>query len=90
MSTTYEPDGPYEASSDSSDYPRQASWMRQPQELSGRPTGTPFQEQVMNAVTGSEFNESTQFGLPLRRPGDALHISYDNALEYLGMTNRED
>lgn len=86
MSTTYEPDEPFVESSDSSDCPPPASWMRQPQELSGRPIGTPFQEQVMDAVTGSEFVDSVQFGQPIRRRGEALHISYDQALEYLGYT----
>jgi hypothetical protein len=85
VSTTYGPDEPSEPSSDSGDYPPPDWWTQPPQELSGRPTGTPFQEQVMDAVTGSEFVDSTQFGLPLRRRGEALHISYDQALEYLGM-----
>lgn len=86
MNTTYGPDEPSGESSDSSAYPPPASWTRPPQEQSGRPTGTPFQEQVMDAVTGSEFVDSTQFGLPMRRRGEALHINYDQALEYLGFS----
>lgn len=39
----------------------------------------------MNAVTGSEFNDSTEFGVPVHRRGQELHISYAQALEFLGM-----
>lgn len=46
---------------------------------------TPFQQRLMDAVTGSEFHESTEFGVTVHRRGQELHISYDQALEYLGM-----
>lgn len=87
MSTTYEQDEPYEPSSGSSDYPPPATWTRPPDELSGRPTGTQFQERLMDAVTGSEFAESTVHGQPARRTGGQLNISYDQALAFLGWTN---
>lgn len=85
MSMTSEPSEPYELSSDLGAPPPPASSMRGPLDSSGRPTGTEFQQNLMDAVCGSEFHEGFEFGVPIRRRGEALHISYDQALEYLGM-----
>jgi hypothetical protein len=39
----------------------------------------------MDAVSGSEFADGVEHGIPLRRRGEPLHINYDQALAYLGM-----
>lgn len=84
---TSEPDELSEAPSEPGDSLPPASWTRPQPELSGRPTGTPYQQRLMDAVAGSEHHDSVERGVLTRRRGDALHINYDQAMEFLWPTD---
>lgn len=89
MSTTSDWPEQFEESSESTDFFRQASLIRTLQPSSGRPTGTPFQNRVMDAVSGSEFADNIENGFPVRRHGEQLKIGYDHALAFLGFTEED-
>jgi len=76
----------YADTSESSDSPPPASSMPAQLSSSGRQPGTPFQNSVMDAVSGSEFAESYDQGFLVRRKGNALRIPYDQAMEFLWPT----
>jgi len=80
MSEQDEPSGDFR---DPSASPQLASSIRQLPQSSGRPFGTPYQNQLMDAVAGSEFEVSFENGVATRRAGGQLHISYDQAMEFL-------
>lgn len=80
---TSEPAGPSEEPSEPGACPLPDSWTSPQPEHWGRPTGTPYQSRLMDAVAGSEHHDSLEFGVPTRRHGEALKISYDQAMEFL-------
>ncbi len=79
-----EQDEPYEDSSDYMEYPQQEQSARLPQGTSENPTESDFQRTLRQAISGSQFHDSyLPSGIPIRRRGSALHISYDQSLEML-------
>lgn len=80
---TNEQPEPSGATSESSDSRPTDALIRPLPGYSGRPSGTPFQNSVMDAVTGSEFTDTVESGIPVRRRGAPLHIPYDQAMAML-------
>lgn len=82
-----EPEEPYVEYSDSMEYHLPEPWERSPRDTSGKPTGNDYQRLLSEAVSGCEFTPSVIHGMPAKRQGSALHISYDNAIELLWGTD---
>jgi hypothetical protein len=80
---TSQPSEQSEATSEPSVSPPPGSSMPRLLPSSGKQPGTPYQNRVTDAVTGSEFTDSVESGIPIRRKGSPLKISYDQAMEYL-------
>lgn len=79
-----EPEELFEDSSDYTESPRPGPLDRSPRNTSGRGIGSDFQEVLKSAVSETEFRDGhLPSGLPVRRQGTSLHISYDNALEFI-------
>ncbi|HET7639930.1 MAG TPA: hypothetical protein VFK47_14475 [Ktedonobacteraceae bacterium] len=79
-----EPDEPYEDSSDYTEYPLPGPLERSPQNTSEKPTESDFQMMFREAVSGSEFHDVlSPAGIPLRKQGSQLRVSYDQALQLL-------
>jgi hypothetical protein len=55
-----------------------------PQQRLASPTG--IGRLVADAMQSSEFSESAVGGMPIRRQGQGLHLSYGDALELLGFS----
>lgn len=81
---------PYEVSSDSTDYPRPGGSDPSPRRSSGSLGGTEYQKMVADAISSSEFHDSYVGGIPIRRQGRGLHLSYESALEMLGWSGGSD
>lgn len=78
-----EQEEPFEESSGFMESPLPEPWERSPRNTSESPTGSEFQRQITEAVSGSEFTDTTVHGIPMRRQGKALHISYDQAIQFV-------
>lgn len=73
-------DDQYEDSSELGEYPLPGPLESGPRDTSERPTGSDFQRLVHQAIDESEFIDSWSHGIPLRRGGKQLRISYDDAV----------
>lgn len=77
-------DEQYEDSSDYTESPPPEQSARSPRDTSGSPTGNALQRLLNQAVGSSEYREDyLPGGIPVRRPGRQLHVSYDNAMNLL-------
>lgn len=77
-------DEQYEVSSDYMESPLPGPLERSPRDTSEKPIESDYQSLFRQAISDSEFSDSTSpAGIPLRRSGKQLHISYDQALKIL-------
>jgi hypothetical protein len=82
-----EPDEQYEDSSELGESPLPGPLERSPRDTSERPRGTEFQRAVAEAIESTEFQDTWSHGIPLRRGGRQLHISYDDSMRMLWDNN---